>query len=143
MPADAPSSPKDVADMLEALARRIRNDPSFGKAGAPRAEAKAGISVSAPQRIDPPGVDDEPGLGAVDVFSDGEHVTVTIETHNVDPSSVHVSLAGGRLLIGVGEGPQALRRDLPLPAPVDEEAAFATLRNGVLDVVLPVRQGAR
>jgi len=48
-----------------------------------------------------------------------------------------VSLLDGRLLINLGEGPQAFRRDLPLPAAVDEDAAVATFRNGVLDVVLP------
>ena len=141
MPADAPSSPKDVADLLEALARRIRNDPAFGRAPpAPARPATAsGMHVQPPaQKVDP-FVDDEPAFGEVDLFSDGHNVTVTVETRNVDPAAVHVSLAGGKLLIGVGEGEHALRRDLALPAPVDEGAAFATFRNGVLDVVLPLK----
>jgi hypothetical protein len=142
MPADAPSSPKDVADLLEALARRIRNDPAFGK-GTPLRPAPvtpaSGMHVSAPpQKVDP-FVDEEPAFGAVDLFTDERAVTVTVETRNVDPATVHVSLAEGKLLIGVGEGAGALRRDLALPAAVDEGAAFATFRNGVLDVVLPLK----
>lgn len=142
MPADAPSSPKDVADLLEALARRIRNDPAFGKAtppARPPAPATPGMHVLPPaQKVDP-FVDEEPAFGEVDLFSDGRNVTVTVETRNVDPATVHVSLAEGKLLIGVGEGTHALRRDLALPGPVDEGAAFATFRNGVLDVVLPLK----
>jgi HSP20 family molecular chaperone IbpA len=84
-------------------------------------------------------VDEEPAFGAVDLFTDERAVTVTMETRNVDPATVHVSLAEGKLLIGVGEGVGALRRDLTLPAAVDEGAAFATFRNGVLDVVLPLK----
>ena len=141
MPADAPSSPKDVADLLEALARRIRHDPAFARAPA-RDAAKPGLHVSEPpQKVDP-FLDEEPAFGEVDLFKDERAVTVTVETRNVDPATVHVSLAEGRLLIGVGEGAGALRRDLPLPAAVDEGAAFATFRNGVLDVVLPLK-GAR
>ena len=138
MPADVPSSPKDVADLLEALARRLRTDPALAKAAAPRPSTPPGIHVTAPQKVDP-FADDEPAFGAVDLFRDERNVTVTVETRNVDPATVHVSLAEGKLLIGVGEGTHALRRDLTLPAAVDEGAAFATFRNGVLDVVLPLK----
>lgn len=135
MPSEPPSTPKDVADLLEALARRIRSDPSFARA-AQAASRPGGMTVAPPpQKLDVHA--DEPALGEVDVFTDERAVTVTIEAPNVDPSTVSVSLVNGRLLIGVGEGEKACRRDLPLPAPVDEEKAFATFRNGVLDVVLP------
>jgi HSP20 family molecular chaperone IbpA len=133
--ADAPSSPKDVADMLDALARRIRADPSFRMTPPARGMQVAPASSNVEIREELGG----PQLGAVDVFRDERAVTVTIETRNADASSVHVSLAEGRLLINLGEGPNALRRDLDLPAPVDEDAAFATFRNGILDVVLPLR----
>ena len=119
----------DVADMLEALAKRIRGDPAFaGKERQP-------LSVSSA----PDASDDEPSMGALDVFTDDRNVTVTVETKNAQPSHVHVSLLDGRLLINLGEGPRAFRRDLPLPAAVDEDAAIATFRNGVLDVVLPLK----
>lgn len=139
MPSDPPSSPRDVAEILEALARRLRSDPNFVRAAqAPR----AGMTVTPGERVEPVVHEaEEPVLGAVDVLSDDHAVTVTVETHNVDPASVNVSLVGDRLHIGVGEGPKACRRDLPLPAPVDEEKAFATFRNGVLDVVLPRKSG--
>ena len=125
--ADKPTEPKDVADMLEALARKIRTDPSL-------ARDRPALSVAAPLPED-----DAPTLGALDVFTDDKAVTVTVETRNTEASHVHVSLLEGRLLINLGEGPQAFRRDLPLPAAVDEEGAVATFRNGVLDVVLPLR----
>jgi len=124
-----PSDPRDVADMLEALARRIRKEGAVP----PGTELPA---IAMPFEVD----DGSPSLGAVDVFSDDEAVTVTAETRNTDAQQVHVSLLDGRLLIGLGEGPTAARRDLPLPAPVDEDTAIATFRNGVLDVVLPIKR---
>lgn len=87
------------------------------------------------------GDDGRPSLGELDVFTDERAVTVTAQTRNTDAASVHVSLLNGHLLIGLGEGSSAFRRDLPLPAPVDEEGAVATFRNGVLDVVLPIKRG--
>lgn len=125
MAADKRSDPKDVADMLEALARRLRDDPGL-----------ASVSPTTPT-VD---ADDTPSLGALDVFTDDRNVTVTVETRNADASLVHVSLLEGRLLIGLGEGPHATKRDLPLPTAVDEEGAVATFRNGVLDVVLPIKR---
>ena len=127
--AEKASDPKDVADMLEALARRIRSDPSFSHGRPPIAVASASEILGG----------DMPSLGALDVFTDDKNVTVTVETHNADAASVHVSLLDGRLLIGLGDGPRAFKRDLPLPAPVDEENAIATFRNGILDVVLPLK----
>jgi HSP20 family molecular chaperone IbpA len=123
---------KDVADMLEALARRIRSDPALAPGKERHALAIAPTTDAARE--------DGPSLGALDVFTDDRNVTVTVETKNAEPSHVHVSLLDGRLLINLREGPRAFRRDLPLPAPVDEENAIATFRNGVLDVVLPLKR---
>lgn len=128
---------KDVADMLEALAKRIRNDPSFGRAASPTPAARGSLPLAPTAPM--PG-DDEPSLGELDVFTDERNVTVTVETRNTDAAGVHVSLLEGRLLIGLGDGPRAYKRDLPLPAAVDEEAAIATFRNGILDVVLPLKR---
>lgn len=132
---ETPSTPKDVADMLEAIAKRLRKQD--GAAAARSAALPTGIEIISPPTYGPE--DDEPNVGAVDVFADDRHVTVTIETRNIEASSVHVSVAEGRLMINLGEGPSACRRDLPLPAAVDEEHAYATFRNGILDVVLPRR----
>jgi HSP20 family molecular chaperone IbpA len=122
------ADPKDVADMLEALARRMRSDPVF---------SRDSLALPTATTVE---TDDKPTLGALDVFTDERNVTVTVETRNADASHVHVSLLDGRLLIGLGEGPRASRRDLPLPTAVDEEGAMATFRNGVLDVVLPIKR---
>lgn len=121
------SDPNDVAEVLERLARQLRQARTGG----------TGVTIAAP----PAGEgDDGPSLGALDVFTDAHAVTVTVETRNADAASVRVSLLDGRLMIGLGEGPRAFKRDLPLPVPVDEEGAVATFRNGVLDVVLPLKR---
>lgn len=130
---ESPPTKKDVADILEKLAVRMREDPSFLAA---QANAKDGLTVYAP----PEGRPDEPSLGELDLQTDALAITVTAETRNADANSVHVTLADDRLSIGLGEGMRALRRDLTLPAPVDEERAVATLRNGILDIVLPLRK---
>lgn len=134
---ETPPAPKDVADVLESLARRIRDDPALAPMAA--SVPRGGTSVG-PWSVPAELLDDGPSLGAHDVFSDGERVTVTIEAPRADPKTVHVSLLAGRLFIGLGEGPGAPKRDFELPAPVDEEKAIATFRNGVLDVVLPIRR---
>ena len=124
--AEKGAEPRDVADMLDALAKRLRSDATVPPAA-------GSLTVSADGH-------DGPSLGALDVFTDDEAVTVTMETHNTEARNVHVSLLENRLLINLGEGPLAFRRDLPLPALVDEDAAIATFRNGVLDVVLPLKR---
>ena len=130
---EPPTNPKDMADMLEAMARRLRNQGGGqGSEGGPR------VAVSLPERSVAESM--QPCLGVIDVFSDDHAITVTAETRNTDAQSVHVSVAEGRLFIGVGAGANAIRRDLALPAAVDEEAAFATFRNGILDVTLPLKR---
>jgi HSP20 family molecular chaperone IbpA len=84
--------------------------------------------------------DEAPSLGAIDLFTDDEAVTVTAETHNANADSVHVTLAEDKLFINLGEGPGAVRKDVVLPVRVDEEKSVATFRNGVLDIVLPRRR---
>ena len=134
---DAPSDPKEMADMLEAIARRLRKAQGEPRIPAP---SPGGLYVGAP-----PGAaeDRAPALGEVDVFSDATHVTVTAQTRNADAQQVHVSVADGHLHIGLGSGAAVVRKELPLPGPVDEEHAYATFRNGVLDVVLPRKGSGR
>lgn len=130
---DSSSPHKDVADLLEHLARRIRNDPEWG-AGQATQTQQGGVTVFAGDPAD------RPHLGAVDLFRDDDAITVTAETRNTDAQQVHVTLVDDKLFIGLGEGPAALRKDVPLPCAVDEEAAVATFRNGILDIVLPLRK---
>lgn len=132
---ESKDDPKDVADMLEAIARKLRKGPA-APTGAP---SPGGLHVAAPSGSE----ETAPWLGEVDLFSDATHVTVTAQTRNADAAHVHVSVADGHLLIGVGEGSLAMRKDVALPAPIDEEHAYATFRNGVLDVVLPLKGSGR
>lgn len=134
--AEASPGPKDVADLLESLAQRIRDEPLL----APMAAPSGGATPVGPWSVPAELLDDRPALGEHDVFSDGERVTITIEAPRADPKMVNVSVLAGKLLVGLGEGPGAPRRDFDLPALVDEDRAVATFRNGVLDVVLPIRK---
>lgn len=129
---ESPPTRRDVADVLEQLALRMRSDPSFQAA---QAATKDGLTVYAPREAPA----DRPALGEVDLHADDTAITVTAETRNADVASVHVTLVEDRLSIGLGEGAHALRRDVPLPAAVDEDRAVATLRNGILDIILPLR----
>lgn len=137
--AETPHGPKDVADLLESLAQRIRDEPSLAPMAA--GVGRGGTPVG-PWSVPAELLDDRPALGEHDIVSDGERVTVTIEAPRADPKTVSVSLLAGRLLVGLGEGPGAPRRDYDLPELVDEDKAVATFRNGVLDVVLPIRRTA-
>jgi HSP20 family molecular chaperone IbpA len=142
MPATPPSNPRDVADILEAIARRLRADPAFlGELSRRPAAGFQRVAVTQPTNLD---ITDDgvPDFGAVDVLVGDTHVTVTAETRNADQSSVHVSVMERHLILSVGEGSDERRRDLTLPVDVDEDLAAATFRNGVLDVVLPIRRRA-
>lgn len=131
--AEAPAPPKDVVELLEKVAREMRADPTFLAAEAEAAQ-RGGLTVLA----DASG--HAPSLAGVDLQDEGDAITVTAETRNAQPGHVHVTLADLVLSIGLGEGKDAYRHDLVLPAPVDEERAVATFRNGVLDIVLPRRR---
>lgn len=135
--AESHSPPKDVTDILDALAIRLRQDPSYLAAEA-QAETAGGLTIYPA----PESAASGPVLGALDLLEDEDAITLTAETRNADPSSVHVTLADDLLSIGLGEGHHALRREVRLPSAVDEERAVATLRNGVLDIVLPLRRRA-
>ena len=128
---DSPAARKDVADLLENLARKIRSsDPEWGAGKS--AQNESGITVYSGE--------EGPAIGAVDLYEDEDAITVTAETKNADANAVHVTLADDRLYIALGEGARSARKDVRLPQAVDEEKAVATFRNGILDVVLPRRR---
>lgn len=131
---DSPAARKDVADLLEDLARKIRSDPEWGAGQAAQTDV-GGITLYAGET--------GPVIGEVNVFEDEDAITVTAETKNADADAVHVTLANDRLYIAIGEGVRSARKDVRLPRPVDEQQAVATFRNGILDVVLPRRRGSQ
>lgn len=141
MPPTPSSNPRDVADILEAIARRLRSDPAFLGELDRRSAGVQRVAVTQPTNLE---ITDDglPDFGAVDVLVGDTHVTVTAETRNADQASVHVSVMDRHLMLSVGEGPEERRRDVALPVDVDEELAAATFRNNVLDVVLPVKKRA-
>lgn len=130
---DAPS--KDVADILDQMTARLRNDPQFVAAQA----RSTGLSLYASPEV----TGDSPAFGELDLHREDGAITITAQTRNADAHSVHVTLADLTLTIGLGEGERACKQDVRLPAPVDEEHAVATFRNGVLDIVLPLRRSGK
>lgn len=126
-----PTHHKDVAEVIEAVTLKINRDPAWG-AGHP-SHQDGNITVFEGDEFE----GDDPEIGTIDVKEEPNKITVTIETLNVKPADVHVSLLDGMLLIRLGEGRDAERRDLTLSTRVDEENSVATFRNGVIDVVLP------
>ena len=89
---------------------------------------------------------------SVDVFAAPEGVVVEIELPGVPAEAIRVTAAGGALVVeGTKGDPEptgqrylraerafgAFRRHVPLPGDARPEAAAATLREGVLRVVVP------
>ena len=126
---DPPTSPKDVADALDAMAKRLR-----ARAGIEPAEALVAVDAALL-----PSVWQTPELGEPDVSESATHVAVTMLTRHADLHEIEVTVLGLRLHVALGEGLVASRREVSLPPDIDAEAASATLRNGVLDIVLPRR----
>ncbi len=131
-------TPKDAADILDAIARRLQTDPGFALEMAQRMGKPERVAITKPDDLDlfEPG---EPDFGEVDVLLGDKSITVTAQTEHVDQNEIHVSVLDRHLILCVGEGPDEKRHDVMLPAEVDEDRAAATFRNGVLDVVLPLR----
>ena len=82
---------------------------------------------------------------AVDLYEDDEHFLVTLELPGVQKSDVRVELVDGRLEIGAtishetadGRKNFPLKRSIPLPDLVGEQAVSAKLEDGILSVTLP------
>lgn len=135
MPPTSPP-PRDVADVLDAIAKRIRADPSFAAELMREPLPAARVSVS---EVPAAAFQGEPEFAEVDLVQSASHVTVTAQTNHADQSAVHVSVMDRLLILCLGEGSAEQRREVALPCDVDEDLAQATFRNGVLDVVFPRR----
>ena len=94
-----------------------------------------------------------------DMYDDGKAIHVVVELPGVDELDLDLSFAAGRLTIwGRRKQPlntqkhrvylaerrgAAFRRSIPIPVSIDESGVEATLRDGLLDIVLPKTNPAR
>jgi HSP20 family protein len=100
----------------------------------------------------------ESPLPAVDMFERDGNVIVKAEMPGIDPGKIEVNVAAGELRIS-GERKEEtevkeenfyrsersyghIYRKLTLPEGCDADAANATVKNGVLEVVIPKREAA-
>ncbi|HEV2357387.1 MAG TPA: Hsp20/alpha crystallin family protein [bacterium] len=94
----------------------------------------------------------------VDLHETGESVVVTVDLPGVKREDLEISVEGDSLLVlkgrrsaGESQGPEYVccerpvgrfAREIELPAPVDAGRVRATLRDGVLELILPKSRAA-
>jgi HSP20 family protein len=100
------------------------------------------------------------GLLAADVSESDEQVRVRLEVPGLNPEDIDLQVVDGNILVVRGEKQVqrersddrmfvmecaygSFERAIPLPAEVEEGAAKASYRRGVLDVMLPRKPAAR
>lgn len=92
----------------------------------------------------------------VDVYEDGDSLVVEAPLPGMDPNKIELSIDHGALIIKAGSERKTevdeknyyrkevrhgvMFRKIPLPAPVQEDAAQASYDSGVLKVRLPKRE---
>ncbi len=77
----------------------------------------------------------------VDVIKRERDVIVTAELPGVEKKDVQVKVRGNKLYLDA-KGMFRYRKVVKLPAAVDARAARATFKNGILEVTLPIKEGA-
>lgn len=104
------------------------NEYHLGTAAPPRPrERRASQAVEA---VEPP----------VDVFDEGQRVTVVAEVPGITLDDLHLKVEGNVLSLSTGPGARrSYRKELSLEAEVEPGSLEATCRNGVLEVHLRKR----
>jgi HSP20 family protein len=70
----------------------------------------------------------------VDVFDEGEHLTLVTELQGVGKDDIDIRTVDDKLIISVDKPSRKYYREIPLPATVRPERIEARYRNGVLQV---------
>ncbi len=71
-----------------------------------------------------------------DVIEKDDEIRVVAELPGVDKNNIKVNVDGNTLTIQAQSEDKKYYKEIELPAPVDENSAKATYKNGVLEVVL-------
>lgn len=122
--------PDDVARALEDMARAVREHA----AGARPIEVASDVEAS--------GADARPGILSQDAFVAGHVLYVTLQTTGVERAGLNVEVANDRLVrLAMTNDAGTTRHDIPVGWPVVPDAVEANYRNGVVDLVMPLREG--
>ncbi len=73
----------------------------------------------------------------VDVFDEGDHVTLVAELPGVEADDVKFTIRDDVLELVATHGDRKYRKEVILPYPVDPEKAAPSYRNGVFELTLP------
>ncbi len=72
----------------------------------------------------------------VDVIAEKKHVRVVVELPGVEKDQIRLTVQPDNLRIAVNNPQRKFSKQIRLPAPVREESAKATYKNGILEVLL-------
>jgi HSP20 family molecular chaperone IbpA len=79
----------------------------------------------------------------VDVFDEAEEVLIVIDLSGFQPGEVSLQLTPGKYAIRARRGGEVFQEEILLPPEVDVEKCVEQIRNGVLEITLPRRSGAK
>jgi HSP20 family molecular chaperone IbpA len=79
----------------------------------------------------------------VDVFHEAEEVLIVIDLSGFQPGNISLQLTQEKYVIHARRGGEEFREEILLPPEVDLENCVEQFRNGVLEITLPRRGGAK
>jgi len=79
----------------------------------------------------------------VDMIEGDEEIAVTVEIPNIRKEDIDLRITEDKLEIRAKNSAEGFYKTLELPSRVDPDTARATYRNGILDIVIRRREGAR
>jgi len=133
------------------------DDPLFSETQAPEATVQANPLQTLENQPEWIGQDDEEGQLSVDVYQEGDSIIVKSTIAGIEPEDVDISIVNDMLTIRGSRKQEraqsnreyffqecywgAFSRSIILPVEVDVKKIDATIKNGILTVVLPRIQG--
>jgi len=79
----------------------------------------------------------------IDMIEGDEEIAVTVEIPNIRKEDIDLRITEDKLEIKVKNPAERFYKALKLPSKVDPDTARATYRNGILDIVIRRKEGAR
>jgi len=102
----------------------------MGTDGKPHFEEFGNVSTKAPDKVN----DEREPL--VEVINAEKEITLIAELPGVEKEKLHLNVDKNSVSITVNDPQRSYKKQLKLPAEVDETSAKAKLKNGILEVVL-------
>jgi HSP20 family molecular chaperone IbpA len=79
----------------------------------------------------------------IDVFNEAEEVLIVVDLGGFTRGDISLSLSPRKYVIQAARGEQQFSEVIELPPNVDAERAQERLVNGVLEIILPRKEGTR